>query len=528
MKKLLQKPAVLIFAGITLFYLYMSQGLVLWDDDYGLWQKQLQGLSWFDLMVNRLLSPLAYDDSSWGFTERPLQLLVARICFGIGGTHPLPFYIYRSLSMGALAALIWLWMDELNLSRFAKPAALLFIFTAPNTMAAFCWHADFVPTAEALYALSLLIFIRLLSRLPDAPFQSLLRDKKTLRSWALLALLVYIGYKSKANLKLIPFVFLGAALCVRRKAISWVGLWSALLILMAIPWSAQTLSKLPPWFPGSGGSQVAWMYQESGGLGKAYTWLLGTQDAKAALYSKAFYPLSLFEIFGLCGVLLGAFLILDYLFGRAPAQKQDSSKERIALVVLIFWFLAELAGSTALADINPFFKLRYSLILLIPFAMLSGYMITRLQASAALSEGRLKQGLLILTGVVILYQARLNLERGFRYRSSMAGMMSVIDQAYRYIDKEHPEGQLLMLPGFRNYAPPVNSSPALLKRLEVGTMEIALRFPPETYGLAWGDKAIAGFELEKTFWGCPGPKILNIGGLCEAPLSLYKRVGGSK
>jgi hypothetical protein len=264
------------------------------------------------------------------------------------------------------------------------------------------------------------------------------------------------------------------------------------------------------------------MYQESGGVAKALSLIAAVPDTSSALSSKDFFPLSLLEIFGVFAAVLLILCVFDLLINFKQYKTRLVNTRPVGIAVVLLWFLAELAGSTALAEINYFFRIRYSFILIIPTAVLFAALITHLLQRQFFKPAWRYSILCLLLTIPLLFQLKQNFIRGLQYRSSLGGVMSVIDQAYRYIDQELPSATILLLPGFLNYAAPINASPALNNRIQIAAPEEIAKYQSDTtYGLAWGSAPIANFKAVKTFTGCTSFELLNLPG-CASPLTLYQ------
>ena len=194
--------------GGFLWAAFIAQGLPYWDGDFtiyfrGMLHKSLGRLLW------EWIAPVSTDPENWGFLDRAVQFLAYKISYLVAGYDPWPYSLLRNLCYGGLALLIYSWVRRLtgpSKSRWPAVAAAIFFLVAPGPIAAHVWIADFAPVAEfVLMGLGYLLWKEI--EATPAEWTGLplydAEKRRWLARWTGLALLTYLGYKTKADVKLL-------------------------------------------------------------------------------------------------------------------------------------------------------------------------------------------------------------------------------------------------------------------------------------------------------------------------------------
>ena len=193
--------------AVVVGYLFLlSQGIPFWDDDYTSWFRRISGKSVPQLLWE-CVSPIAQDTKNWAFNERPVEALAYKLSFLLLGYQSWLLLAFKGLALLGCFVLINRWAQRLvpdlpGAKWVSRSAALLFI-TAPGPLASFILIQDFAPISGFLV---LLISLWIWDEIQKIPEQSRFKMAALGNNWALIALVTVIGYRCKADLKVIPLV----------------------------------------------------------------------------------------------------------------------------------------------------------------------------------------------------------------------------------------------------------------------------------------------------------------------------------
>ena len=212
--------------------------------------------------------------------------------------------------------------------------------------------------------------------------------------------------------------------------------------------------KLPPFLPGSHGSDVNWMWQPpSLERLREFFWSGQGYDFWATLREPS---LSLSAVLGpfLLVPLFGFLLWRMEAFDRVPWRRLDRSVDRARLFALI-WLCAVIAAISSLAAINYTFRIRYGILPMVPVALLLAWCLGLVSESWSKEISGMAKKLpdWALTALAVLFgvQCLLNLGRSARYRHDMGQVMVAVDQVYEEVAEHHAADRLTLLPDFRPY-----------------------------------------------------------------------------
>ncbi|MGZ3688634.1 MAG: hypothetical protein ACXVBW_10055, partial [Bdellovibrionota bacterium] len=496
-----------LLLGGFIYAWFMSQGIPLWDDDFTSWFWKIKDHSIFHY-VWEWISPISTQPQFWGFNERPLEILVYKIFQKISGYDSWSYFLYKSGVYGGLGAMIYAWALRLVPSpRDGKIAAALgavFFLAAPGPMAAHVLHQDLAPTAELLFLVLTYLIWEGIEATPESwqgmPKWSDPAQRSWLYRWAGIAFLTYLAYKSKADLKLIPMILAAYIVLLRRRQLGFFAVPVGLMLLLAVPWGPGIFTKLPPFIPGSGGSEIGWMWQPASvDRFKEFLWSSQGygfwQGLRAPTISLA--------------AILGPFLLLPLLagllwraeaFDRVPWLRHSSPADRARIFVLL-WFGAVLGATSALPAINYIFRVRYGILTLVPGSILLSWAIGLiLERRAQLVKWALVAGM-----VGFSIQVLVNLNRSVAYRRDMGQVMVAVDQAYSYVDQKLPTEKVALGPGFRPYDYHPEAGPWFSAKKQLGALDDLAKgdFPAgQTYVISWSPSLWERVEVIQHFTGC--------------------------
>ena len=240
-------------------------------------------------------------------------------------------------------------------------------------MAAFLLYQDFAPVAELLF-LALTYWIwREVERTP-ADWRGFPRwgdadQRRWLLRWTLVAVATYLGYKSKADLKLIPAIFGAYVLLVRRRQLGFFLVPLVQMGLLAVPWGPGIFGKLPPFLPGSQGSEIGYMWQPaSADRLLEYLWDSRPYELVASLTRSTIALSGILGPFLIAGILVFLIWRIEGI-DLVPWTRLETTIDRSRAFALI-WTAAMLAGISALPAINYIFRIRYGILHMVPVSLL--------------------------------------------------------------------------------------------------------------------------------------------------------------
>lgn len=516
MKLFRQSATARVFAVVLVYALFLTQGLPLWDDDFTSWFATIQGQNIWSLILE-CLSPLSTQPQHWGFNERPIQKLVYKVLHSMAEYQGWAYFLFKDLVYAGAGAMVYLWSLRLvpatRAGRWAALAATALFVLAPGPAASLVLYADFAPLAELVF---LAVTYAMWSEFESTPAEwrglphlSNVAHRRWLLRWCGLSVAAYLGYKCKADLKLIPVILAGYVALVRPKQWGFFAVPLALMGLLAVPWGRGALGKLPPFLPGSQGSQVAWMFQPAS-LERLleFFWSGQGYDALTTLREPT---LSLAAV-------LGPFLLVPLLlfliwrmesFDRVPWLRLETPVDRARLFALI-WFSAIVVAISSLAAINYTFRIRYGILPLVPLSLLLAWTMGLVAESWGVRGDirPLPRHAALILVVMLLIQCGINLQRSMRYRHDLGQVMVAVDQAYDFLDKRPPGERLALLPDFRPYDYKSDSH-ALIREKQVlsdGKELVSKGFPVnKTWVLSWKPSLWERLEVVEHYTGCrPG------------------------
>ena len=465
------------------FAFFLSHGLPLWDDDYAQWLAQAQ-VSFFDLL-GRFLLPVTSEPNSWGYSDRPLQVLIYRILhtfFGYWGTG---YFFVKSLVFGALVGYLYGRMTQMRLERRAIRGILILFTVSTNVVAALLWHSDFAFYAQLVLAWGVFWSVDRIDR--GVPFWGkgpLGLAPEFVRFALTLILLTYFGTKIRGDVRMLPLILaLYVGFYHRARAKHLFGVFGVAL-LASIPWSTALFKHLPPFIPGSQGWQ-GWTFAPFS-LKRVFDF------AFLDLFSVESVPLS---FFGGVGVVLtvAAAIFFCYQFYRDRIRWPDR-RWGLALV----WLSVALIGAGMLAPQSYSFQLRYTAALLVPASILFA-----LIADSAFREFGSSTIFRTAFTVMVAAQCGIHLYRDIGFRKDMGHTVTAIDRIYSSVEQDFANAQLLLGPGFLPYAFRDSKAQALVSRKPIGSVDEVKAFPAGgTVVASWTPYLDARFVLVKQANGC--------------------------
>ncbi|MGA2328161.1 MAG: tetratricopeptide repeat protein [Bryobacteraceae bacterium] len=453
------------------------------------------------------MSPIGTAGADWGFLDRTVQMIAYKISYAIAGYDSWPYLWLRSASYGGLVLMIHLWglrlLPGAPKSRVAAPAASIFLLVAPGPTAALVWVGDVAPISVLVSLVMTLAIWRQIEKTPLewerlSPWRSP-EQRGWLLKWIGLAFLVYLGYKTRGDLKLMPLILAGYVLLVRRKQWKLFAVPVGLMLLLAVPWSWENLTRLPPFLPGSGGSSTNWMWQPASfERFREFEWSSNPYEFASSLKRTPLSLAGLLAPFLLSAILAFLFWKTDR-FGKAPWTTSQTPQDRARTFVLV-WFGAILIGVSALPGINHFFRVRYSILTLTPVCILLAWIFGLFSESV----GRLPKWAVVGCIALFTIQTGINLNRSVHYRRDLGQIMVGVDQVYHYVSTAFPNDQLALLPDFLPYDYHPEARPAIRNRDSLGSPEDLTRrhTPNHTSVISWEPSLWEQLDLVQQFSGC--------------------------
>jgi hypothetical protein len=443
----------LLLAGGFLWAAFISQGLPYWDGDFTIYFRGMLGKS-FARLLWEWIAPISTNPESWGFLDRAVQFLTYKISYQIAGYDSWPYSLLRNLCYAGMGVMIYAWVRRLaglSKGRWPAVAAASFFLITPGPIAAHVWIADFAPVAEFVFLLLTWFLWREIEATPvewEGIFPFAPEKRRWLLKWMGLAVCTYLGYKTKADVKLVSVVAALYILLLRRRQWKLFGVPLAFMALLAVPWNfSGSMKTLPPFLPGSSGSATNWMWQPAS-LGHLvdFLWSSDPYSLSASLHSGTLSLAGTLGPFLLTA--LAVFVIWNTdVFKQVPWTSHATIEDRAHIFVLL-WLAVILAGASALPSINYFFRIRYAILPLVPVSILLGSLLYRFDES----RDRMPRWAVAAFMALLILQSGVNLSRSVSYRRSMGQIMVAVDQAYHRIDTAFPNDDLVLMPDFLPYA----------------------------------------------------------------------------
>lgn len=514
------RPALL--AAGFLWAAFLTQGLPYWDSDFTLFFPNVQGKSLGRLLWD-WISPVSTHAENWGFLDRAAQFLAYKVSYQIAGYDPWPYSLLRNLCYAGLGVMIYSWARRLtgpSKSRWPAAAAAVFFLLTPGPIAAHVWLADFAPVAEFVFLCLTYVLWRAVEATP-AEWQSLSPANPEQRRWLLkwigLAFCTYLGYKTKADLKLIPAIVAGYVLLLRRRQWKLFAAPLALMVLLAVPWSMSGgAGKLPPFLPGSNGSADKWMWQPASltRLGDFF-WSTEAYSFRNSFHTPTLSLAGTLGPFLLTALLI--FLVWKTKFKiRWTAHEEATDRARIFVVL---WLGAILVGVSALPGIAYFFRIRYSIMPLVPVSILLGWLFDGFRGN----WDRLPRWAIAAGLAALLVQTSVNCSRSVRYRRWLGQTMVATDEAYERINTTFPNDVLALAPDFLPYAYRVGSARGFRQMHRLARVEDLAGFDPRNpiLMLSWQASLWQELDLAEQFSGCRSSILFDRLVPCEPGTGLF-------
>lgn len=474
----------LVAAAIVFFF---TQGLPLWDDDYSQWLTQANG-GFFNLIF-RLISPFTSDPATWGYSDRPVQVLIYKILHLIFGYWGTGFFFVKSLVFGGLCGTLYHWMRRWGVEKLPAYLALSVLVLSTNVLASLIWHSDFGVYSQL--ALTGILFWAL-PEVEKGP-SSLNVYKK---GWAglpksfsrfiiLFFVTVYFGSKLKGDVRLAPVILLAYLwLTNQAKAKVYVAPL-ALTFLATLPWSKQMFQHLPPFMPGAS-AYTGWTYG-SFSVGRIFEFLVGD------LFTIRHAPLSLL---GAVGIFVTLALVA---YAGYRAYREELMKPSNKTIFVFTWLGVTLLACGILAPQSPNFQLRYTLLPLVPATLFLAIIF-----QAACKEFAKIEYFKYAALAVIVLQGAISLAHDYQYRREMGRTMVAIDQIYKNIEEKHPTSQMLLYPGFLSYGYKPTVASVDGRKNYANGQELEKYPAGNTYIASWTDDLDPRLSLESVASGCSG------------------------
>lgn len=506
----------LVFLFGTFFGALITQGLPFWDGDFSIFFTAIQNKSLAQL-VGDLLNPITQDTRNWGFLDHTVQLILYKISWLLVGWDSWPYVWFRIFCYAGIGVFIYLWGLRVGppakYTRQAAAAAAVFFIVCPAPVASMSWIADFAPVAEfAVAGLTWLIWAEI-ERTPSDWLNLHAATRVWMMRWLGIAVITYFSYKTKSDVKLItPVTALYLAL-TRRHQWKLFAVPMVLMAFLAVPWNPAIFDRLPPFLPGAQGGSENFMWQPAK-LGRLteFIWASFPYQLREASLSLAAH--------------VGPFLLVGvvFLFILRPVPAGtvrlnfDTPRCRAHLYVAL-WFLAILAGATALPELNYFFRIRYGILPLIPVSIL----LASAFAWFLQSRENLPRWIVVFALVLFGIQLMVNTDRSLRYRRSFGIVEAGVDQTYEWISKYFPKDELVLMPDFLPYDYHLDAPPAIRNKRRISGLDELFRtgVPNRTTLVSWQAPTSPQLKLVARFNGCNPQSLFDIITGCRPGLEIF-------
>jgi tetratricopeptide (TPR) repeat protein len=486
-----------IGAAVAFFF---THGLPLWDDDYSQWLTQAHA-GIFGI-IKRILLPVTSEPQTWGYSDRPVQVLFYWVLSHVLGTWGTGWFLVKSVVFGGLVGTLYHWARKLGVERAPAIAAVaLFTFCA-NVQASLIWHSDFGVYSQLVLSILLLWSVEQIEKGPrSVTFSRGLGGipPEFKRFVVTFFVATYLGAKLKGDVRLAPLVLMAWLYLFKRERFKAYWAPFTATFLATLPWSGQLFRLAPPFLGGSG--YAGWTY---GSFNLHRVWEFIGADA----FYVAGAPLSLV---GASGILV-ALGLLAYGGYRAYQEKLELPDEKVGF--FLTWMTLSLLACGAIASQNPTFQLRYTLIPMVPATLL----IALLTGAAFREFGRVsyfKEAALAIFAI----QCGIHLVHDYQHRRDMGHTVVAIDKIYRTIEEDHPSSSFVLMPGFLNYGYKVASDkPAITGRKGVNGVDaiVQANLPPgNTFAASWSSTLDPRMSVAKVATGC-GASLFDVIFPCSA------------
>ncbi len=498
---------VAVLAGGSLFAFLLTLGIPLWDDDFTSWFRKIQEHSIFRYLWEWIW-PVSTQPEYWGFNERPVQSLIYKFFYGISGYHSWSYFLFKSLIYGLVGwriyclALLLGGNVSIGARRAAAAIAGLYL-VSPGPVAALILHQDLAPLAALVNLLLLEWIYRSVEATPlgwkGLPRLSDPAQRRWVLQWLGISFCIYLGYKTKADVKLLGPVLALYVVLVRRHQWAYFAIPVAACALLAVPWGPGIFSKLPPFIPGSGGSSVGWMFQEAR-FSRVFSYLWNPENFDWRNFYRS-APLSLAGVLGPFVLIVAAGFAVWRIQGddHPLSQTRKSSSGRAWLLFALWWVMV-LAATSALSDINFTFRIRYGILTLTPTAVL----LAGLAVAFVTSLKELPKWVLPVATAALVLQSGMNLWRSGQYRRDIGLIMVAVDHAYDRVRRDFQDHRLALLPDFRPYDYRPGAGRVFDEKTSIqSTDELEKSFPAgKTVAISWHPTLWEQMELVEFYRGC--------------------------
>lgn len=472
-----------VAAAVTFFF---SHGLPLWDDDYSQWLTQAnQGF--FSNLI-RFLSPFTTEPQTWGYSDRPGQVLIYQILhllFGYWGTG---FFFVKSVVFGALIGALYRWMRKLQIERAICYGALALFAFSTNALASILWHSDFSVYSQLILVL---ILFWAYPQIEKGPSQFSIYKKglgnlpAAFTRFALtFFFLVYFGSKVRGDVRLAPVILLAYLAIFRFEKFKVYLPPMGLTFLATLPWSGQMFKQLPPFLGGKG--YQGWTYG-SFSISRVFEFL------GSDLFTFKSAPLSVLGGLGIVFVLLA----IAYFGYQLYREKIEAPDEKWGFFLV--WFLIALLACGTLASQNKAFELRYTVLAMVPAVFLIG-----LGAQNAYRELSGFRWIQYATVALVFAQVGLHFFHDYQYRRDMGHTIVAVDKIYSTMEKTYANAQLLFAPGFLPYGyKTTGAAPSVAGRKTLNSWEEVARYQAgNTYVASWNASLDPRMTVATVATGC--------------------------
>jgi tetratricopeptide (TPR) repeat protein len=473
-------------AAVAIFF---THGLPLWHDDYGHWLNQAQ--NGFGSALARLILPYTHEPQSWGYTDRPLQVVLYKILsvFGTSGAWGgTAFFLVKSMVFGALCGALYHWLGRLGVERFLRVIALAVLALSANALASVIEHHDFTVYGQLMLVLTLMWA---LPQVEKGPSSTAVYQK----GWGKLPAefkrflitffcLVYFGSKLGGDMRLAPIVLLAHLAIFHRERARVFAVPMVASLLATLPLlSFQMFKKLPPFMGGTG-------YP-----GLTYSSFNPTRLLEFLGKDIFSFTTTHVSLLGGMGVVATVAVVA---FGIYRIYRERLSEPDSRWGFFLVWTsVALLACAIAAPTGDPKLQIRQTLVAMIPATILLGMIL-----HAAYRDFSSFQWVrhAFIAGAVI--QCGLQLFQSVEHRKYLGHIMTAVDGLYAKVEKDFPNSQLLLGSGFAYYGYR-NSSPSIVGRKELRGNEDVASYPAgNTLMASWSSSLDPRLTLEYAASGC--------------------------
>lgn|GEM_PF-5515617 len=459
------------FVGVIAFVFAcaLTQGLPLWDDDYHQWLKQA-GSGFFSLL-GQILLPFTNQPETWGYSDRPLLVMVYKVLHGVMGFWGTGFFFFKSIGLGILCASVWHWLRAREgLDRLSAALVVGLFMVCANVTASMVMLSDFTVFSQA----ALIGILAWSLRQMNSPARS--DDwRDWLRFHGFFFLSVYFATKLKGDVRLAPLILL-AWLGIYRKA--WLKVHAlpfALTFMASLPWSKDFFRKLPPFVPGATGYS-GWTFSPFS-MSRSFEFLF------TDLFRWNMPSLSVLGAIGI--VVVAAFAV--YAGWRGSRDKLVAPNPETGF--LLVWLGVSILACGSIGRQNPVYQLRYTLIPLVPAILLLGRFLAMAVQDFSRSQlafnGMKFAWFRPLLCTVFAVQCLLHLNWSYLHRRDMGRARVATDNTFHAIDANFSGSTFAQLPGFLPYAYRATASNAFQNRKILNNISEFYAMPIGTIAAGW-------------------------------------------